>query len=96
MRTLIGSTEETNENSDESMANLSDAELAPEADKLSVGSLEEIVVIQGIIYSKVHSSNQFLVLIKCLRCTTDLIRDLSQHLPHSTVFFHQIDVILIC
>lgn len=66
MRTLIGSTEETNENSDESMANLSDAELAPEADKLSVGSLEEIVVIQGIIYSKVHSLNQFLVLIKCL------------------------------
>jgi hypothetical protein len=48
------------------MANLSDAELAPEADKLSVGSLEEIVVIQGIIYSKVHSLNQFLVLIKCL------------------------------
>ncbi len=67
MRTLIGSTEETNENSDESMANLSDAELAPEADKLSVGSLEEIVVIQGIIDSKVHSFNQFLVLIKCLR-----------------------------
>jgi hypothetical protein len=66
VRTLIGSTEETNENSDESMANLSDAELAPEADKLSVGSLEEIVVIQGIIYSKVHSLNQFLVLIKCL------------------------------
>lgn len=65
MRTLIGSTEETNENSDESMANLSDAELAPEADKLSVGSLEEIVVIQGIIYSKIHSLNQFLVLIKC-------------------------------
>jgi hypothetical protein len=59
VRTLIGSTEETNENPDESMANLSDAELAPEADKLSVGSLEEIVVIQGIIDSKVYSFNQF-------------------------------------
>jgi hypothetical protein len=69
VRTLIGSTEETNENPDESMANLSDAELAPEADKLSVGSLEEIVVIQGIIDSKVFQfqpipTNQ---LIKCLR-----------------------------
>ena len=48
VRTVIGATE-TKENLDESMTDLSDAEWAAEADKLSVGSSEEAVIIQGII-----------------------------------------------
>jgi hypothetical protein len=52
---VIGSTE-TKVNSDESITDLSDAELAPEADKLSVGSSEEVVVIQGLMLKLTFST----------------------------------------
>lgn len=81
MDTLYG---KASEDSDESMAD-ADEEVAPEADQLSAGSSEEISIIQGIeiipvLYFKIQSfkfDHEWDV--------KDLFRELSQHLPHSTV-----------